>query len=158
MTGTVHLLCGKTGSGKTSFARQLEQERRAVALSVDPWMIRLFGQHMPREAFDAHSHVCMDLLFGLGERLTQLGVDVVFDWGFWSRADRDAARTRVVASGARAILYFFDTPEDVILQRLKGRNERLPRDVYEIPPEMFALFAAKFEPPGEDEPCTRVAP
>jgi predicted kinase len=46
MSATVHLLCGKTGSGKTMFARRLEQERRAVALSVDPWMIRLFGQHM----------------------------------------------------------------------------------------------------------------
>ena len=36
MSSTVHLLCGKTGSGKTTFARHLEQERRALAVSVDP--------------------------------------------------------------------------------------------------------------------------
>lgn len=102
-------------------------------------------------------HVCIELLYGLSERLTQLGVDVVLDWGFWSRADRDGARARVVASGARAALYFLDVPDDVTLRGLKGRNERLPTDAYEIPPEMFSIFAAKFEPPGEDEPCVRVA-
>ena len=80
MSATVHLLCGKTGSGKTTFARQIEQERGAVALSVDPWMIRLFGQHMPRDVFDARLRVCMELLYRLSERLTQLGVDVVLDW------------------------------------------------------------------------------
>jgi predicted kinase len=158
MSATVHLLCGKTGSGKTTFARRLEQERRAVALSVDPWMIRLFGQHMPREAFDARLRVCMDLLYGLSERLTQLGVDVVLDWGFWSRADRDAARARFAASGAQVVLYFFDVSDDVILRRLKRRSEQPPGDDYEIPPEMFALLAAKFEPPGGDEACVRVAP
>jgi predicted kinase len=36
VNATVHLLCGKTGSGKTTFARRLEQEQRAVLLSVDP--------------------------------------------------------------------------------------------------------------------------
>ena len=56
------------------------------------------------------------------------------------------------------VLYFLDVSDDVILRRLKGRNERLPCDAYEVRPEMFALFAAKFEPPGEDEPCVRVAP
>jgi predicted kinase len=128
MRGTVHLLCGKTGSGKTTFVRRLEQERRAVALPVDPWMIRLFGQHMPREVFDARVGVCMALLYDLSERLTQLGLDVVLDWGFWSRADRDAARARVAAGGAAAILYFVDTPDDVIRGRLAERNERSAPD------------------------------
>ncbi len=157
MPATVHLLCGKTGSGKTTLARRLEHERGAVALSVDPWMIRLFGQHMPREVFDARLHVCTDLLYGVAERLTQLGVDVILDWGFWSRADRDAARARVAASGAQAVLYFLDTPDGVILECLKRRNAQPPGDDYEIPPEMFALFAARFEPPGLDEACVRVA-
>ena len=49
---TVHLLCGKVGSGKTTFARRLEQNG-AVRYSVDDWMLRLYGAHMPRQEFDA---------------------------------------------------------------------------------------------------------
>ena len=33
---TVHLLCGKTGSGKTTFARRLEQSG-AMRFSIDEW-------------------------------------------------------------------------------------------------------------------------
>jgi len=57
MCATVHLLRGKTGSGKTTFAPTLERERKAILLSADEWMILLFGRDMERELFDA---VCME--------------------------------------------------------------------------------------------------
>ena len=156
MSATVHLLCGKTGSGKTTFARALEQERKALLLSADEWMILLFGRDMERELFDARLRVCKELIYGVSERLTRLGVDVVLDFGFWARAERNAARDRISASGAAHVLYFFDAADDVLRKRLRARNSRLPANAYEITDEMFEEFGGMFEPPAADETCVRI--
>ncbi|WP_405002659.1 AAA family ATPase [Georgenia subflava] len=47
--GRVHLLYGLGGSGKTTRARELCQDGRAVRLTLDEWMIRLY----PDVAFDS---------------------------------------------------------------------------------------------------------
>ncbi|MBG6192490.1 adenylylsulfate kinase-like enzyme [Arthrobacter sp. CAN_A212] len=39
---TVHLLCGLNGAGKTTRARQLEDELPGVRFSLDKWMLRSF--------------------------------------------------------------------------------------------------------------------
>ncbi|NJL87461.1 MAG: ATP-binding protein [Leptolyngbyaceae cyanobacterium SM1_1_3] len=46
------MLCGLTGSGKTTLAHTLEKEQSAVCFSIDRWMIELYGHHMSREDFD----------------------------------------------------------------------------------------------------------
>ena len=48
---TLHLLHGPVGSGKTTFARQLERKIRAVRFTPDEWMIRLYGDRPPVETF-----------------------------------------------------------------------------------------------------------
>ncbi len=40
----VHLLCGRPGSGKTTFARELGDAHRAVRYSNDDWIVQLFGR------------------------------------------------------------------------------------------------------------------
>jgi predicted kinase len=158
MGALVHLLCGRTGSGKTTFARELEREQRAVLLSVDEWMIRLFGHRMERELFDTRLAVCKELAYDLAERIARMGIDVVLDFGFWSRTERDAIRARFSANSTAYAFYFFDVPDDVLKERIARRNANLPSGSYEITEEMFDLFSARFEPPGEDERVTMVAP
>ena len=156
MTATVHLLCGKVGSGKTTFARALEEERRAVRFSPDEWMIRLFGHHMQREIFDSRLETCKSIIYDLCKRMTDLDVDVILDFGFWSRSERDAVRQRIEASGAVCALYFFDVPDEILKTRLKERNARRPSDAFEITDEMFELFNGGFERPGADEDCVGI--
>jgi predicted kinase len=45
----VAMLCGMTGSGKTTFATKLENELPAICFSIDRWMIELYGYHMDRK-------------------------------------------------------------------------------------------------------------
>ena len=82
------MMCGPTGSGKTTFAKRLEREHNAVRMSVDEWMIALHGHHMPREVFDERLARIKDLLWNMARRLLELGVNVVLDFGFWKRTDR----------------------------------------------------------------------
>ncbi|MEM8531378.1 MAG: AAA family ATPase, partial [Chloroflexota bacterium] len=38
----VHLMCGLPTSGKTTFARRIATERRAIRFTLDEWMINLY--------------------------------------------------------------------------------------------------------------------
>jgi predicted kinase len=152
----VFLLCGMTGSGKTTYARKLEEERGAVRLSLDEWMIRLFGHHMPREVFDERIRSCQAIMLDLTEQLVARGVDVVLDWGFWSREHRMRTVERLRAVGADPILVHFDTALDIIRQRLRARNASLPEGTFEITEDMLDDFCKRFEPPGEDESPRRM--
>ncbi len=40
---TAHLIVGFIGSGKTTFAKKLEQEIGALRFTKDEWFIRVFG-------------------------------------------------------------------------------------------------------------------
>src|SRR5689334_16988583 len=43
----VHLICGSTGAGKTTYARRLADEIGAVVFSIDEWMAALFWMDAP---------------------------------------------------------------------------------------------------------------
>src|SRR2546421_108333 len=48
---TVHLIHGFLGSGKTTFARQLEESLPAIRFTHDEWMSRIYGEDPPVERF-----------------------------------------------------------------------------------------------------------
>ena len=99
---TVFMLCGLTGSGKTTYAERLEREHSAVRFSVDEWMIALHGHHMPREVFDERLAAIKDLLWDVARRLLALGINVVLDFGFWKRAERLDFKVRAEEEIGRA--------------------------------------------------------
>src|SRR5947209_2765871 len=42
LVATVHLICGSTGAGKTTYAKALATRTHAVRLSIEDWMAMLF--------------------------------------------------------------------------------------------------------------------
>ena len=150
------MLCGLTGSGKTTYARRLERERRAVLLSADAWMIWLFGHHMPRELFEERGRSCKQIMLEITEQLIARGVEVVLDWGFWSRSERSETMERLRGAGAHAQLLWFDVSLDILWERLAARNAALPAGTFVITKAMLDEFSLRFEPPGDDEEPNRI--
>jgi predicted kinase len=148
MSGRIYLLCGKTGAGKTTYARQLE-EQGAIRFSLDDWMIRLYGHQMSRELFDQRVQICEEIFFDLAEAIASRGVDVVIDHGFWKRAARDRARQRFAKIGVRIELVYSRICDRVPLERLRARNAALPAGTFVITGEMFEQFSRAFEPPDD---------
>ena len=153
----VVLLCGMTGSGKTTLAEELEQALPGIRFSIDAWMVELFGQHMTRTLFDERHHSIEELLWRTVERLVALRVHVVLDYGFWRAAERAAAARRVVAAGGEPVLIYLDVPMDALAERLERRNANLPPGTFEVTRAMLDLFAAEFESPSPDEGLAIVA-
>ena len=147
----VVLLCGTTGSGKTTLAAELERDLPAIRFSVDDWMIGLFGAHMARELFDARNDTIKELLWRKVERLVALRVNVVLDYGFWRADERAAAARRVVVAGGEPVLVYLDVPVATLAERLERRNAALSPGTFEVTRAMLDLFLAKFEAPTQDE-------
>ena len=147
---TLTLLCGLPGSGKTTYACQLE-EGGTFRLASDDWMVPLFGQHMPRDVFDTRLKAVRQLQWELAAKLLKAGVDVVLDEGFWTRADRDKYRAHAEALGAEVRLIYFDVPVEELRRRLAARNQNLTPGTFEIDDAALDLFITKFEVPGPEE-------
>ena len=154
--GTVHLLCGLPGSGKTTFARRLAVERSAVLVNADERMIARHGTNPPAKEFAAFAAAIFEELWGETAQHVAVGRDVILDWGFWSRADRDRARQRVVATGATAKLYWVRCSDEIARSRTLERTAAMKAGALEINGAAWDLFRTKFEPPGLDEMAAQI--
>ena len=148
-------MCGLPCSGKTTLAKQIERERSALRLTPDEWIARLFGADVAGAALDAARDPVEAALWELAARVLALGVDVILDFGFWTRSEREDFRARAARFGARSEIHFTDAPEDVLLTRLAARNSRLPPGTFRIDEARFKLWLRLFEPPTEDERTQR---
>jgi len=151
MKPTIHMLHGRICSGKTTFAKQLEKDKKAVRFSADEWMAQLFGsKHSDLDGIN-YSNKVRELIYSLYTRLLSLGIDVILDDGFWTRADRNHMRKHADELDVNHKLYFISCPEEVLLNRLKKRNENLQDNALNISESKFKMAKDIFEPLGEDE-------
>jgi predicted kinase len=147
---TAHMIHGYLGAGKTTFARHLEAKLGAIRFSDDEWMTRLYGKDPPLELFAGYRRNVWDLAQRVWTRCLTLGLDVVLDFGFWARAERDLVRALVAAAGAKHILYELACPETEAWQRVQTRNSNL-QGSFLITRATFEFLKARFEPLANDE-------
>ncbi len=82
------LLCGKICSGKTTYAKQICEERKAILLSSDELISAIFH---PNEN-DYHDIIIDKVHSYLKNKSTEIiisGIDIVLDWGFWTPLSRE---------------------------------------------------------------------
>lgn len=147
---TLYLMVGLPGSGKTTRARAIEEAEGALRLTPDDWLLALYGADLDRPRRDAVRDPIEALQWTVARRALALGCNVVLDWGFWSRTEREEYRARAAAMGARARLVFLDAPLDELWSRIAVRAQSA-RGTLAITRAELDRWAALFEPPGADE-------
>jgi len=159
MSGSlIHLICGSTGAGKTTYAQTLADELGAVCFSIDEWMTALFWMDTPQPLDPAWSmsrvERCDAQIWRTARGVAARGVPCVLDLGF-SSAEQRARYLRLAGeAGLPARLHFVDVPPDERWRRVQSRNDR-KGDTYQlsfdVTREMFDFVETLFEPPTDDE-------
>lgn len=137
------IVCGLPGSGKTTYAKQLQTRPRAIRLCPDEWMdalsLNLWDEAM-REKMEG-------LQWQLGQQLLILSLTVIIEWGTWGRSERDALRLRARELGVSVELHYLFAPVEVLLDRVQGRHMENPP----IKREQLLEWADAFQTPTAEE-------
>jgi predicted kinase len=137
------VVCGLPGAGKTTLARQLERDMRAVRFCPDEWM-----EALAIDVWDQTKRAKIEALqWKLGRQLLSLGLTIIIEWGTWGRSERDALRLGARAIGAAVELHYVCAPVDLLFDRLQRRGLEDPP----ITREQLQQWAAMIEAPTPDE-------
>ena len=148
---TLHLLCGKVASGKSTLAQRLASHPRSVLLSEDAWLSGLFADELLsladyvrfsarlRQAIAPH---IVDLL--------RSGTSVVLDFHANTGDSRRWMRGLIDQAECHHQLHYLDVPDDVCKQRLKLRNASGQHE-FSVTEAEFDRISGHFHPPSEYE-------
>jgi predicted kinase len=152
---TLHLIVGLPCAGKTTFAKQLELEQSALRLTPDEWHTRLFGLDFSLDfehpEHDARHGLIEAIMWDVAARALQLDTNVILDFGFWGKSEREDYRARAAQLGANSVVHFLNVPEAELLTRLEVRNANLPAGTFAIPASKLLEWTQLFQAPTEDE-------
>ncbi len=147
----IYFVCGFIGSGKTTYSKTLAETHGAFRFSIDEWMIPLYGEHMERDVFNRRLATLQHLFKDAAQQLFSLGVSVVFDFGFWSKTERDSFTDWAALIGVDSEMHYLDVPFETCQQRAFARNSERNGESYEMTQEMLDLFWSWFEVPSSNE-------
>lgn len=151
-TGSLTFFCGKMGSGKSTTARALADERNAVLISEDEWL----AAHYPEEirSFDDYLKFARRIRPFVRSHVQHIlasGSDVVMDFPANTAAQR-AWFVRLCADlGCDHELVFIDCSDSQCLERIAKRRVEQPERAGFDTEAVFRHVTQFFEPPGDDE-------
>jgi predicted kinase len=148
---TLLLMVGLPCSGKTTLAKQLEHERSALRLTPDGWQVGLFGQDANEPEHDARHSFIEAMLWNIASRALELGTNVILDFGFWAREEREDYRLRAKRLGASSEVHFLDVPAEELLRRLAVRNSQPSQESFHISEASMQPWIEFFQRPTPDE-------
>ena len=150
----VYLFCGKICSGKTWHAEKIRKSASAVILSKDEVTYDLTDNQLGEE-YDAFAKRVNGYLRKKAAQIVQAGVNVILDWGFWTKADRMEISEFFRTRGISYEWYYMDVSDEQWEKNIAERNSRIERgeggyDFY-VDEGLRRKVLSRFEPPTREE-------
>ena len=153
---TLHMLCGKIASGKSTLAATLAHGERTVVIAEDDWLAALFAEEMTT---GADYRRCASKLRGImGPHVAALlkaGVSVILDFPANTVESRAWMHDVLAATGAAHQFHVITASDELCLERLRRRNAAGDHP-FAATEEQFRRFSAYYDPPSPDEGFTIV--
>lgn len=152
----IHLVCGSTGAGKTTYANELRQKLGALHLSIDDWMVTLFAPDTPPQPswpwIEERVRRCERQIVVTALDLARSGVPSVLDLGLQQADQRRRVAERATAAGVGVRLHFLDVEATERWRRVEARNEQ-QGETYrvKVTRPMFDFIETIWQPPTPEE-------
>lgn len=152
----IHLIVGNTGSGKTTYSKELKAKTNGVIFSIDKWNNTLFladkkptdGLSWFLERIERAETLILDLVLQLQDSKT----DAILDLGLSKFEHRDKFRTFAKLHNIEFKIHFLDFSKETRLQRVMQRNiEKGETFEFEVSKENFDFMENWFEKPTDTE-------
>ena len=144
-------ICGLPGAGKTSLAKVLEVKHSAVRLCPDEWIEPLLRDKSDRTEMDRLRPQIDRFQWSLAKRLLSLGINVIWEQGFWHADERGRYLAEGRSVGAKVSLHYLEVPISELKARVETRNKDLPFGSFYVHPDEIDTFSSWFQPPGKNE-------
>ncbi len=148
---TLYLMVGLPCSGKTTRAKELEDQYSAIRLTPDELHVRLFGQDPVDPEHDRRHGIIESMMWQIARRALSLGTNIIMDYGFWAKEEREYFRSQAREIGARSEIIYMDVNEEELLRRIRIRNGNLTDTVHYIPEDKMLAWIRFFQIPDQDE-------
>lgn len=149
----VLIMCGKICSGKSTYAEKLKFENKAVILSVDELTLALF-ENQAGEKLDFYVEKLKEYFLKKSLDIVEAGADVILDWGFWTKKERDYAREFYDSRNISYQFYYMNVGIDEWKKRILKRNQEIKREqleAYPIDKGLLSKVEKMFEEPDRKE-------
>ncbi|WP_452227959.1 MULTISPECIES: AAA family ATPase [unclassified Lacinutrix] len=148
----LHLILGNTGSGKTTYSKQLKKETKGVIFSIDQWNNTLFLADKKLEDglawFLERMERSETLILDLVTQLENANTDAILDLGLSKLSHREKFRQFAALHGFELKTHFLDISKATRLQRVLQRNtEKGDTFEFEVSQENFDFMETWFEKP-----------
>jgi predicted kinase len=157
----IHLICGSTGAGKTTYALRLSDDLKAVRFSIDEWMAALFWADSPQPLDAAWSmeraERCLGQIWVTASSVAARGVPCVLDLGFGQTASRARFIQLAQDAGLPVQLHVLDAPAEERWRRVEARNAQRGETYqlgFDVTREMFDFVEGLWDPPTDAELST----
>lgn len=138
------IVCGLPGAGKTTHAKELAEQMPGIRFCPDEWM-----EDLGISLLDGKFRDKLEKRFWqLGQEILKLGENVILEYGFWGKSERDEKLQDARKLGVGVELHYLDVPDDELRRRLEKRGME-GDDV--ILAGRLEEWSAQFERPDEAE-------
>lgn len=154
----VIMTCGRICSGKSTYSAKLRDAMNAVILSVDEITLALFPEGAG-EKLDDYVERAENYLYAKSLEIINAGADVILDWGFWTKAEREYAKEFYGRHGIYCEFHYLDISDELWEQRISERNQLVKAgkvSAYYIDKGLAEKFAGIFQVPDENEIDKRI--
>lgn len=150
-SATLHFLCGKIASGKSTLAQQLVRGQQAVLLSEDTWLAALYpGQITQLADYIEKSRQLKSVLELHLVTLLQKGITLVLDFPANTPEQRRWLKGLAEQAGCSYCCHVLNVSDEECKRRLAARNLS-GENPFTTSAEQFDLITAQFSYPSEEE-------
>ena len=147
-------ICGKICCGKSYYAKQIKEQENAVILSIDEVTYNLIDNEQG-EFYNAFAQRVNKYLMKKAVEIVKAGCNVILDWGFWTKAERQETTKYFNQFGIDVEWHYVDIEQTRWEQLIEERNIKIQSgnggsDFY-VDEGLMEKLLSKFEEPTRDE-------